>query len=171
VSISNKRRGVWLACSIVGNTKTLKRLKHRYGEEFTSLNVPQLIGCISFTMKVPEPAAEEIACLGPRMLFNKLTMTDAVFPRSDFHTNKTVHGKLKRVTLPHGRVRQMGRVFPTPRDILQKASMVLPETVHGLANPRMLHMSVTRAKQKCTILKSAALVKKGVQPRSGYCMR
>jgi hypothetical protein len=92
----------WLAYSTPGSTKTLDRLRKRYGNEFTSLNVHHVIGSISCMLKVPEPTAEEILCLGLRILFKKLTKTDAVFPYANFYGTDMVWGKTRRVILPYG---------------------------------------------------------------------
>jgi hypothetical protein len=77
-------------------------LRNRYGNEFTSLNVQQVIGSISCMLKVPEPTAEEILCLGLRILFKKMTKTDVVFPNADFYGTDLVGGKTRRVLLPYG---------------------------------------------------------------------
>jgi hypothetical protein len=93
----------WLAYSTpCTSRKTLDRLRKRYGNEFTSLNMQQVIGSISCMLKVEEPTAEEILCLGLRILFKKLTKTDAVFPCADFYGTDMVGGRTRRVVLPNG---------------------------------------------------------------------
>jgi hypothetical protein len=103
----------WLAYSTPGSTKTLDRLRNRYGNEFTSLNVQQVIGSISCMLKVDEPTAEEILCLGLRILFKKLTKTVSVFSCASFYGTDMVGGRTRWVVLPydtnectHGPVRE-----------------------------------------------------------------
>jgi hypothetical protein len=127
----------WLAYSTPGSTKTLDRLRNRYGNEFTSLNVQQVIGSISCMLKVPEPTAEEILCLGLRILFKKLTKTDVVFPKTDFYGTDLIGGKIRRVVLPHAKNR-WEEARPPRRSYGRMQWSIRP--VAELANPRILYI-------------------------------
>jgi hypothetical protein len=84
----------WLDYSTSGSTKTLDRLRKGYDNEFTSLNVQQVIGSISCMLKVQEPTAEKFLCLGLRILFKKLTKSNAAFPYADFYGTDRVGVRL-----------------------------------------------------------------------------
>jgi hypothetical protein len=126
----------WLAYSTPGSTKTLDRLRKRYDNEFTSLNVQQVIGSISCMLKVPEPTAEEILCLGLRILFKKLTKTNALFPYTDFYGTDRVGGKTLRILLPYGTNEWEETRPPRRREGRQPWSI---QPIAELANPRILY--------------------------------
>jgi hypothetical protein len=127
----------WLAYSNPGSTKTLDRLRKRYCNEFTSLNVQQVIGSISCMLKVLEPTAEEIVCLGLRILFKKLTKTDTVFPYADFYGTDRVGGKTWRVLLPYG-TNKWEETHP-PRRCEGKQPWSI-QRIAELSNPHILYI-------------------------------
>jgi hypothetical protein len=99
--------------------------------------VQQVIGSISCILKVPEPTAEEILCLGLRILFKKLTKTDAVLPRADLYGTDRVGGKTWRLLLPYGTKEWEETRPPWRREGRQPWSIQL---IAELANPRILYI-------------------------------
>jgi hypothetical protein len=121
-------------------------------------------------LKVPEPTAEEILCLGLRILFKKLTKTDVVFPKTDFYGTDLVGGKTRRVVLPHAKNR-WEEARPPRRSYGRQPWSIRP--VAELANPRILYIchqsqarlhhlekSVLRKRDKVTNISKAIQVAK-----------
>jgi hypothetical protein len=89
-------------------------------------------------LKVEEPTAEDILCLGLRILFKKLMKTDAVFPCADFYGTDAEGGRTRRVILPYGTNEWEESLPPLRRKGKQEPWSIQP--IAELSNPRILYI-------------------------------